>query len=287
MARTLPKLCLLAAFALGSLFAQDDASHFTRLDGNRIHYLSFGEGDEAVVFIHGWTCDATFWKAQAPVYAKRRSLLIDLPGHGLSDKPEIAYTMELFARAVNAVLTDAKVRKATLVGHSMGAGVEVQVLRMYPAKIAGLMFVDGYVPQPPENDAERARGKAQIDGLIKALGAPDYRTFATRMIDSMFTKSTDPALKEQVRAKMLAAPQYVMTSAMTGMFAMAPLAESYPQVPAACIRVKQASSPAYREFLARHFQLVDFREFDDAGHFLMMEQPERFNSLLAQFLDRK
>ncbi len=107
------------------------------------------------------------------------------------------------------------------------------------------------------------------------------------MIDSMFTKSTDPALKDQVRAKMLATPQYVMTSAMTGMFAMAPLAEGYPHVPAVCIRVKQASSPAYREFLARHFQLVEFREFDDAGHFLMMEQPERFNTLLQEFLDRK
>jgi pimeloyl-ACP methyl ester carboxylesterase len=287
VARTSSKLCILAAFALGSLFAQDDASHFTKLDGNRIHYLSFGKGDDAVVFIHGWTCDATFWKAQEPVYAKRRSLLIDLPGHGLSDKPEIAYTMELFARAVDAVLADAKVRKATLVGHSMGAAVEVQVLRMYPAKVAGLMFVDGYLPRPSANDAERDRGKAQIDGLIKALGAPDYRSFATRMIDSMLTKATDPALKEQVRTKMLAAPQYVMTSAMTGMFAMAPLAESFPRVPTANIQVKHGTGAADREFLARHFQLVEFREFDDTGHFLMMEQPDRFNAILGEFLDRK
>ena len=39
--------------------------------------------------------ETTFWKAKAPTYEQRRSLLIDLPGYGLSDKPEIPYTMEL------------------------------------------------------------------------------------------------------------------------------------------------------------------------------------------------
>ena len=85
--------CFLAVAA--HLSAAEAVSHFALLDGNKIHYDSFGAGDEAVVFIDGWTCDSTFWKAQAPIYEQRRSLLIDLPGHGLSDKPEIPYTMEL------------------------------------------------------------------------------------------------------------------------------------------------------------------------------------------------
>ena len=93
---------------------------------------------------------------QAPVYEKRLSLLIDLPGHGLSDKPDIPYTKEFFARAVNSVMADAKLRKATLVGHSMGTLIAVQFLRMYPEKVAGLVFVDGYVTQPsPDHDGPR------------------------------------------------------------------------------------------------------------------------------------
>jgi len=130
-------------------------SRFAQLDGHRVHYLSFGKGDRAVVFIHGWTCDSTFWKMQAPVYERRRSLLIDLPGHGLSDKPQIPYTMELFARAVNAVMADAKVGPATLVGHSMGTPVAIEFLRLYPRRVAGLVIVDGFVPQPPNDDSER------------------------------------------------------------------------------------------------------------------------------------
>jgi pimeloyl-ACP methyl ester carboxylesterase len=285
--RTLCTAGFLLALAIPALPAEDRASHFTKVDGNRVHYLSFGKGDEAVVFIHGWTCDATFWKAQAPVYEKRRSLLIDLPGHGLSDKPEIPYTMELFARAVDAAMVDAKVRKATLVGHSMGTPVAVQFLRMHPAKVAGLVVVDGFVPQPPKNEDERRRQAAQGAGVVKSFSAPDYRDFAARMIDSMFTKETDPGLRDQIRTTMLAAPQHVMASAMEGMATMSPVTESYPQVSLAAIMMKRGNAAANREFLTQHFHLVDFRELEGAGHFLMMEQGERFNAILSEFLDRK
>src|SRR5687767_5871798 len=103
---------LLVSFAIclcAVVEAAEAPSKFAKLDGMRIHYKSYGSGREAAVFIHGWTCDQTFWRLQAPVYEKRRSLLIDLPGHGKSDKPEIAYTQELFARAVEAAMRDAGV----------------------------------------------------------------------------------------------------------------------------------------------------------------------------------
>src|SRR5437867_10350687 len=79
-------------------------THYVISEGARVHYESYGKGKDAVVFIHGWTCDLTFWRLQAPVYKKHRSLLIDLPGHGQSDKPDVSYTQQRFARAVEAVL---------------------------------------------------------------------------------------------------------------------------------------------------------------------------------------
>jgi pimeloyl-ACP methyl ester carboxylesterase len=276
----------IAAFCLAVLGLAGQ-SRFTKLDANKIHYLSFGTGDEAVVFIHGWTCDATFWKMQAPVYEKRRSLLIDLPGHGLSDKPEVPYTMELFARAVDAVTADAKVRKATLVGHSMGTPVAVQFLRMHPEKVAGLVIVDGLLAGPPKDEAAREKQKAQSDQLVKAYRAPDYKTAAMRMLDFMFTKQTPPALREEIQTKMLAAPQYVMASAMEGMWAMRPVTENWSRVPAKAMMVKRGNSAEYQDFLKAHFNLVSYREFDGAGHFLMMEQPDTFNEMLREFLDRK
>jgi pimeloyl-ACP methyl ester carboxylesterase len=285
--RILSSALCFSALLSTPLPAAEAVSHFANLDGTKVHYDSYGQGDEAVVFIHGWTCDSTFWKAQAPIYEKRRSLLVDLPGHGLSDKPEIPYTMEMFARAVDAVLTDANVRKATLVGHSMGTPVAVQFLRLHPEKVAGLVIVDGFIPQPPKDEAEREKQKAQSAERVKAYRAPDYESVARRMLDFMFTKQTNPALRKSIETKMLSAPQYVMASAMEGMAAMAPLTESYPRLPVGAVMVKRGNSTGYQKFLKDHFDLVGYREFDDAGHFLMMEQPEKFNAILLQFLDRK
>ena len=54
---------ILYLFFAASLFAAD-----TTYDGARVHYESYGTGNEAVVFVHGWSCDLTFWRGQAPVY---------------------------------------------------------------------------------------------------------------------------------------------------------------------------------------------------------------------------
>jgi pimeloyl-ACP methyl ester carboxylesterase len=279
------KFCLsVLALTLTQLSAAEPESHTAALEGHKIHYLSTGQGDEALVFIHGWTCNSTFWRMQAPLYESRRSLLVDLPGHGLSDKPEIPYTMDLFARAVNAVMADAKVRKATLIGHSMGAAVAVQFLRLYPDKVASIVIVDGFLPLPPKDEADRQRQLAQGAGVGKALRAPDYKAFDKRIIEnSMFGPKTDPALREEITTKMMDVPQHTMASAMDGMNAMAPVTERYPQVPVEAIMQRRA----YEVFLKQHFDVVTFQAWGDAGHFLMMEQPDRFNQALVDFLDRK
>jgi pimeloyl-ACP methyl ester carboxylesterase len=260
-------------------------SRFASLDGARIHYMTYGEGRDAAVFIHGWTCDSTFWRFQAPVYERRRSLLIDLPGHGLSDKPQVPYTMEYFARAVEAVMEDAGVDRATLIGHSMGTPVAIQFLRMFPAKVAGLVIVDGFIPGPPKDDAEKKKQAAQAAIMTKMYRGPDYKENLERMLDSMFTPGTSEPLRDDVAKKMLSTPQYVVASAMEGMMAFSPMRERWHEMPVVATMVKRDSSEQFRTFLKSHFELVRYEDFDHAGHFLMMEQPDKFNAILTSFLD--
>src|SRR6185503_3774851 len=87
-------------------------SKFAKFDGNRVHYVNYGKGNDAVVLIHGWTMNADNWRDQIPALAERyRVIAIDLPGHGQSDKPKLSYSMDYFARAVEAVMRDAKVKR--------------------------------------------------------------------------------------------------------------------------------------------------------------------------------
>src|SRR5262245_37698543 len=110
-------------------------SKFAKLDTIRVHYQNYGSGKEALVFVHGWTCNLNFWKANIPAFVnQKRVIAIDLPGHGESDKPQTTYSMDLFARAVDAVLQDAQVERAVLLGHSMGTPVIRQFYRKYPEK---------------------------------------------------------------------------------------------------------------------------------------------------------
>jgi len=192
--------------------AGDAASKFAKLDGFRVHYKSYGSGKEALVFVHGWTCDMTFWRDQIGAFEKKvRVIAIDLPGHGQSDRPEAAYTMDLFARAVDAVLRDAGVQRAVLVGHSMGTPVIRQFYRQHPRKTLGLVIVDG--PLQPLGD------KKMMDQFIAPLRGPNYKESAGRFVDGMLGSQVPPELREKIKSTMLNTPQGVAVSAMEGMTA--------------------------------------------------------------------
>jgi pimeloyl-ACP methyl ester carboxylesterase len=275
--------CLTIAIALTtSLFAADAV-----YDGARVHYESYGQGRDAVVFIHGWTCDLTFWRGQAPVYEKHRSLLIDLPGHGQSDKPEVAYTQERFARAVEAVMRDAAVERAVLVGHSMGGPVGLTFVRLFPAKAKALVLVDAFIPQAPKDEAGRARQKTQTDTFLKTWRGPSYKESADKMIGSMFSDKTTAGMREEIRSKMLSAPQHVMASAFEGMFAMEPPkpGETYSLPVMAIMAQGRGRQSREAQFRAVFPNLRKYEDWEGSGHFLMMESPERFNRALENFLD--
>src|ERR1041384_1147639 len=154
-------IILLAAAT--AAFAADGESQFAKLDGARIHYKSWGKGKDALVLVHGWGCNLNHWRDQIPEFAKRnRVIALDLPGHGESDKPQqLSYTMDLFANAIDAVMRDAKVEHAVVMGHSMGTPVARQFYRKYPQKTLGIVIVDGSLR--PFGD------KAMIDQMMAQL----------------------------------------------------------------------------------------------------------------------
>src|SRR5499427_5943383 len=98
------------------------------VDGIQLHSTTSGKGAKTVVLVHGWTCDETTWESQVPVLSKEfRVITLDLPGHGKSGSPKDGkLTMDLFAKAVDAVRAEAKAERVVVVGHSMGTPVVIQ-----------------------------------------------------------------------------------------------------------------------------------------------------------------
>ncbi len=85
-------------FAL-STQAQTPKDKWAEFDGGKIHYYDVGnrKSKKAIVLVHGWTCNADFWKDSFDAFPGRRVIAVDLVGHGKSDKPKANYSMEYFA----------------------------------------------------------------------------------------------------------------------------------------------------------------------------------------------
>ncbi|WP_412542827.1 alpha/beta hydrolase [Longispora sp. K20-0274] len=125
-----------------------------RPDGSRIRWTELPGTEPARVYLHGLgAASGPYFTGVAthPALAGRRSLLVDLLGFGLSDRPaDAAYTPEEHADAVAAALTAAGVDAAEVVGHSMGGAVAITLAVRHPHLVSGLVLVDSNLdPQVP------------------------------------------------------------------------------------------------------------------------------------------
>ena len=249
-----------------------DQSHFVLHGADRIHYVTAGQGIHTIVLVHGWSCNLDFWREQIPALAdKARLILIDLPGHGRSDRPQTNYTMDFFAGAVLAVLCDAKVDKAIFIGHSMGGAVIARVHHHAPEKIAALISVDGLLCRLSETPEE---GRALVDGFT----SPRYREHAQGFISSLFPVPGTEALRDRVMSEMLVTPQHVMLGGMLAM--MSPDQPDWIlQKVNAPVLVINARSPwwgnGYEDYIRSLTPQSDYVTMDGVGHFLMLEQTHR------------
>ena len=117
-------------------------------DGIRLHYYDSGpHPDTPVVLIHGLGDEADTWRHVFPALARwRRVIALDLPGFGRSEKPRRAYTLAFFARTVTELLASLGIRKALLVGHSMGAAIAQRLALAQPQWAERLVLIGGGLP---------------------------------------------------------------------------------------------------------------------------------------------
>lgn len=269
--------CLLGFVASLSLSA-------ATVDGLRIHSSVTGKGPKTVILVHGWTCDETTWTEQVPVLAKQyRVVTLDLPGHGKSDSPpDGKFSMDLFARAIEAVRAEAGANPIVLVGHSMGTPVVVRYARLYPRHTAALVFVDGLMAIVPNPGA--AGGAPPNVGAM--MGGPDGRKNRENMVRGMFSASTTPAMQTKILNMMLGAPEATAVGAMNATFEPAGQTNDALTMPALGIYADH-SRIATRESVLAHFPNAEYTQVPGTGHFLMIEKPEEFNNLLLAFLAKQ
>jgi pimeloyl-ACP methyl ester carboxylesterase len=259
-----------------------DADHSTgtviSADGVPIQFDDYGAGSPALVLIHGWSCDRTYWAEQVgPLSAKNRVVTVDLGGHGESGLGRDDWTIAAFGADVAAVVEHLDLDSVVLVGHSMGGDVIFQAARLLPDKVKALVMVDTYKRLGAWNS------DAEIDEIVAEFGA-DFPGVTEKLVRSFFPANADPEIVDKVAYDMASAPPDVALSAIRSSFRHArEMPKLIDEVGIPIVAVNPDDAPTNLESMGQFGVKVEI--MSGVGHFLMIEDPESFNELLLSKLN--
>ena len=252
----------------------------TSRDGVTIRFETHGTDAPALVFVHGWSCDRSYWESQVPFFSPRYQVVtIDLGGHGESGTGRSTWTMPSFGEDVAAVVNRLGPGPAVLIGHSMGGDVIVEAAVRLPGRIAGLVWVDTY----------RSLGKGRSPEEVERFAAPfrsDFPSSTREFVRTMFPASADPGLVDRVVEDMASAPPEVALSALEHAISFKPeIVSSLPSLRLPFVAINpDDGGPTDVEGLERYG--IETVLLPGVGHFLMMEDPDAFNRALAGVVER-
>lgn len=243
-----------------------------------IRYHAAGKGDPALVFVHCGGCERGFWDGQVAHFAaKHRVVALDLAGHGQSGGGRKDWTMPAFGQDVVSVVEALGLKRVVLIGHSIGGPVVLEAARRMPGRVAGLVLVDTMV------DFEQRLAAEEVEKYLSALQA-DYRATTTALVSQLlFSASTPEPVKARVLETVLSVPQEIGVAAARSSMAYDPL-PALREIKAPIRAINSDLFSTNVEGNRRYVPGYQVAIMKGVGHYLMLEQPEAFNALLAEAL---
>jgi pimeloyl-ACP methyl ester carboxylesterase len=270
----------------------------TKINGVRLHYELFGKGGVPIVFISGTGAHSQIWKPyQVPFFEKKFTVLIsDHRGVGESEKPDSFYSTEIFAEDIIGLMKYLKLKKAHLVGHSMGGRVAQWIALKRPDMVRSLVLADtgsGNFSKNPEfirgvpldtamdiaekgfprylrdhmesefifssefRNKEPERFKEMVD--LKLSNAPPLKAYLRHVIARQMHETTD-------RLGEIKAPTLVLVGELDS------------------IKMNTGSHFKGAEVLAKKIPGAKLVKIKGAAHGIFWEQPEKSNRAVLDFI---
>jgi pimeloyl-ACP methyl ester carboxylesterase len=229
-----------------------------------------------LILIHGAGGHHLFWPPQIRRMPNQRIFAVDLPGHGKSEG--IGYqTIDDYTREVIGFIKALKLNAAVLAGHSMGSAIALKAAIRFPKRVLGLCLIGGGARLPV------------APSLLQSASDPSTFTAAVRMvIDNSFSPQADPRLKELAAQRMaetrpsvlygdfLACDAYTITDQLSKVSAPTYIL---------CGALDRMVPLNNSEFLRDKITGAKMDIGPNAGHMLMLEQPDQTADRLNDFLN--
>lgn len=263
-------------------------SKYFSVNDSEIHFKEYGQGDTALIFIHGWGCDLRVWEYQFDYFKDRYHLvLIDLPGYGQSDKPVREYTIDLFAQSVLELVQSLKIETPILVAHSMGFPVAIEVLKKLDSENTMLCNIDGVYFDFPKDSVENLQYKEGLNGFAKLFFGENYQKNVLQFCKEFITDSTPTYVSEYILSTMTKTPETIGFQSMLSLIDEKYWDKKVIKNKTMAIYAKIATLPPDNEKILKiQFPILTYIEMDDVNHFLMMEKPKEVNIILEEFIEQ-
>ncbi|MDP9133156.1 MAG: alpha/beta hydrolase [Nitrospirota bacterium] len=249
--------------------------HMVDLDGLRLSILEAGTGDP-VIFVHGVVTTSNIFPKYVSAYSPDfRGIAVDLRGYGDSDKPATGFTIDQFSKDLIKLADALHIDKAVWVGVSMGGMILQRLALDHPDRVRALVLVS------------TTDGAMILDDDIPTIGAPrDYRKVSEEMIVESFPQDAPSSTYKPLLDRISTWNATVLREALTSMSRFN-VHGQLTRVTAPTLIMVGAKDGVATPTIARGMQsqipsaqLVEF----DTGHFMMAEDPEKFRTVLGDFL---
>ena len=288
--RTRLAAILLCLLSVSSVLAQTTAtttkSGFIKTsDGVRIHYLEAGSG-RPIVFIPGWTMPAWIWQKQIDEFSKGYHVIaVDPRSQGESDKPTYGHLPETRSRDYKELVDQLGLKQPVLIGWSMACGELVKYVEQFGTdNIGGLVLVDGFLADKPSpemfagisqwmNQLQQDRQK-QADGFVRTMyKKPQPEDYLRRVADASAQVPADTAV-------VLIYDMLAVRDFSAGLARLSAMKTNRPVL----FMYQPESQPTADYLKSKLGDKVQLERFDGDGHALFVDDPEKFNHALEDFV---
>ena len=243
-----------------------------------------GEGP-AVLLIHGYPLDRTLWRHQVDHLVGYRRIAPDLRGMGLSDAPDLGYSMTTYADDLAALLDSLAVDDVVVVGLSLGGYIAFEFVRRWRRRVRGLVLMD------TRAEADSAEARRARDSAAAAVRDGGPATIADAMMPRLFAQEslTEAPSADEVRRMILASPAAGLSGALAAMRDRpdsTPLLPTLGGLPVLVVvgEEDRVTPPETARAMAEAIPGARLHVVPGAGHLPPIEQPAATTRLLAEFL---
>ena len=247
-----------------------------------MHVRVAGQGP-ALVFCHGFTTTGEFWREQIGEFSRdHRLVVLDLPGHGRSPHPQTrSYTMDAFVADLALVFDKLELEDVILVGLSMGGTIAQRFALAHGDRLRALVLV-GATPHGLGPDV-------QVKNVLEAIDRLGVVAASQAVIDRSFGSAASSELVAFAREQVAQTPKFVAREAIVSLNeadSRADLEHLTLPTLVVCGEEDAITPPSQSQALAAGIPGATLQLISDAAHFPMLEQPERFNAILRNFITR-